>query len=125
MMILSGGLANHVAMIMRDTKSSAVYVIDCFYDSWGDGKINGVKKTLVNEWLQTAEDGGFEVAYLPLDPKLFRDQANISKLEAWFDKVEGSSYDYAMELFAAIDDAHAGFPAPFNAEIVPILMRLN
>ena len=108
-------------MIMRDPDSSAVYVIDCFHDNWGTMQ-SGVKKTLVNEWLQIAEDGDFEVAYLPLDPKISKDN---KKLWQWFASVEGSQYDYSMELFAAIDDVNAGFPAPFNKEIIPILMRLN
>lgn len=86
MMIFQGGLANHAAMIMRDPDSTAVYVIDCFQDKWGDGE-TGVKKTLVNEWLQIAEDGDFEVAYLPLDPKIKKD---TSKLFKWFENVQGS-----------------------------------
>lgn len=120
MMILQGGLANHAAMIMRDPDSTAVYVIDCFHDKWGDGD-TGVKKTLVNEWLQIAEDADFEVVYLPLDPKRKKDN---SKLFKWFESVQGSEYDYSMELFAAVDNVSAGFPAPFNTEIIPILMRL-
>ena len=83
-MLLSGGLANHAAMIMRDPYSTAVYVIDCFHDNWGNDGATGVKKTLVNEWLQTADDGGYEIAYLPLDPEI-RKNAKISKLQDWFD----------------------------------------
>lgn len=116
MMLLSGGLASHAAMILKDTNSTAVYVIDCFHDD------QGVKKTLINEWLQTAEDGAFEVAYLPLNADLTIDEA---KLWRWFNSVESNLYDYALELFAAVDDASSGIPPPFNAEVVPVMLRLN
>jgi len=122
MMLVSGGLANHAAMIYRDPDSSAVFVLDSFHEAWGADGLPGVKKTLVNEWLQIAEDGGFEVAYLPLDPARAK---TPDKLWTWFESVEGSAYDYALELFAAVDDASSGFPAPFNAEILPVLLRLN
>jgi hypothetical protein len=46
-------------------------------------------------------------------------------LWSWFESFDGSEYDYAIELFAAVDDASNGIPAPFNAEILPVLLRLN
>ena len=42
MMMLSGGYANHAAMIMRDEEDKAVYVIDCLHDKWIDGGKVGV-----------------------------------------------------------------------------------
>jgi len=47
-----------------------------------------------------------------------------SKLWTWFTTVEGSPFDYALELFAAMDDASSGIPPPFNSEVVPVLLRL-
>jgi hypothetical protein len=41
-MMLSGGYANHAAMIMRDADDQAVYVIDCLHDKWIDGGKVGV-----------------------------------------------------------------------------------
>jgi hypothetical protein len=38
--------------------------------------------------------------------------------------VQGSPYNYVREIFAAIDHHLDGFPAPFNAEIIPTLVRL-
>jgi hypothetical protein len=65
-MLISGAFANHAAIVYRDPDSSAVFVLDCFEDAWGADGRPGVKKTLINEWLQIAEDGGYEVALLPL-----------------------------------------------------------
>lgn len=35
MMLLSGGLADHAAMIIREPGSGLIYVLDCFHDNWG------------------------------------------------------------------------------------------
>lgn len=50
MMLLSGGLASHAAMVLKDSSSSAVFVIDCFQSE------SGARKTLFSDWLQSEED---------------------------------------------------------------------
>lgn len=38
--------------------------------------------------------------------------------------MEGSQYGYAKEIFAAVDHPTEAFPPPFNAESIPILLRV-
>lgn len=120
-MLLAGSLANHAAMVVKEHGSEQVYVIDCFHDSWGETG-SGVQKTIYDKWLEAAEDEGFEVVYLPIDAQLVQDE---SKLMDWFNLVEGRSYDFATELFAAIDSPDLSVPPPFNSEVLPVLLRLS
>ena len=93
-MILSGGYANHTAMIIVDENSPTKqrYVIDCPSDM---GLFNKavVRKTELNEWLGMRMQEDYEVVWLPMDPNLrgFGD-LDEDNLINWFNQVEGSSY---------------------------------
>lgn len=52
-MILSGGFANHVAMIVEGEHGTR-YVIDCPSEIGAFSKIGGVSKTELGEWLNMA-----------------------------------------------------------------------
>ena len=70
-MLLSGGHANHAAMVIESNNSMySKFVIDCPSDL---GFINGRGTTRImtlGEWLGEAFHEGFEVAWLPLDKDL-------------------------------------------------------
>ena len=53
-MLLSGSFANHAAMIIKDAETGLLFVIDCFHDNWGEHGPPGVKKMLLEKWLDTA-----------------------------------------------------------------------
>lgn len=124
-MILSGGYASHVAMIVEDARGGPTkYVIDCPTDM---GLLNrtGVRKTELNEWLGLVLAEDYDIAWLPLDKNLraFGD-LNVDNLNFWFNQVEGSMYSEVHDFFASVDTPDQSFPAPLNAESFPINLRL-
>ena len=65
-----------------------------------------------------------EVVWLPLDPELRKEaRYNPQKMAEWISTLEGAEYSFVKEFFAAIDHHELGWPAPFNAESVPVLLR--
>ena len=70
-MLLSGGYANHAAMIIADESNSLMkYVIDCPSDANYLNGMGGVRKMELNEWLGRALGQGYDVVWLPLDKNL-------------------------------------------------------
>ena len=69
-MLLSGGYANHAAMIVADPDSPQRMVIDCPSDTNYFNGIGGVRRLELNEWLGRTIAQGYDVAWLPLDKNL-------------------------------------------------------
>ena len=67
-----------------------------------------------------------EVVWLPLRPDIRKESYyNEQALIKWISEFEdGANYSYVKEFFAAIDSNTYGWPAPFNEQAVPILLRL-
>lgn len=66
------------------------------------------------------------MAWLPLDPKLRNETTHVwneTKLHTWYDGVKDSPYNLVKDYMAMIDTTDAQYPAPFNMESVPMLMR--
>ena len=49
---------------------------------------------------------------------------DLNYLFDWFEEVQGREYSFTKDFFAAIDTPYHSFPAPFNAEAVPVYLRL-
>jgi hypothetical protein len=66
------------------------------------------------------------VVWLPLRPDLRQDtRYNPDRLAEWVTTLdERTQYSFVKEFFAAVDDKEHGWPAPFNYQAVPILLRL-
>lgn len=125
-MMLSGGFANHAAMIVVEPNSEYRYVIDCPSDLGVFTSSTGrVRRTELNDWLAMALEEDYEIAWLPLDQNLrtFGD-LNQDHLDKWFELVHGSPYSSIHNLFAAVDTPDQSFPAPLNAESVVVNLRL-
>jgi hypothetical protein len=98
---------------LKDNSASAVFVIECDH-------ANGVRRTPFLDWINHAGKKGLDVVYLPIAKNLPKDESNLWK---WLDQVNGMYFDYGTEFFAAFDDG--SLPPPFNAEILPVLLRLE
>lgn len=123
-MLLDGGYANHVAMILQGADGTR-YVIDCPGEVGEFSETRGVAKTELSEWLSYAFSSDYDLAWLPLNKKLrAHSELDQSALENWLLRVEGSPYSRVQRFFAAIDTPDESFPPPLNAEIYPILLRL-
>jgi hypothetical protein len=66
------------------------------------------------------------VVWLPLKPDLrINSKYNPDRLAEWVTTLdEQTQYSFIKEFFAAVDDKEHGWPAPFNFQSVPILLRL-
>ena len=123
MMLLSGGLASHAAIIVRD-ESNIAWVYDAQDNSHFKNGEQGIKRTRLSEWLDFARNAGYDLAWLPLDPAMkYKKSWDPKKLVTFFESVEHSAYSFVQEFMAAIDTADEAYPAPFNAEYVPSMMR--
>jgi len=123
-MMLSGGMATHTSMIIRE--NSALYVISAQNDIYFSHQTRGTQKTELNEWLSQARAAGYDVAWLPLKPELRNSTVNVwdeDKLGKWYDSVKDAPYNLVKDYMAMIDTTDATYPAPFNLESIPILMR--
>ena len=123
-MLLSGGFANHVAMIVEGENGKR-YVIDCPTEIGAFSEVSGVAKTELNEWLNMAVQDDFEVAWLPLNKNL-RSYGDFDhdKLDLWIKEHLNLPYSRVAAFFAAVDTPDESFPAPINAESIPIILRL-
>lgn len=123
MMLLSGGLASHAAIIVRD-KSNIAWVYDAQDNAHFKNGERGIQRTRLSEWLDFARNAGYDLAWLPLDPALrYKKAWSPEKVISWFETVEKSAYSFVQEFMAAIDTADESYPGPFNAEYVPMMMR--
>lgn len=67
----------------------------------------------------------FEVAWLPLNKKLRSySEFDSDKLNLWFKQHKNAPYSRVAAFFAAVDTENQSFPAPINAESVPVILRL-
>lgn len=122
-MLFSGSFASHVAMVVREDDGS-ISVVECRMD-WTTDKRTGVMKTPLDDWVPAAYQAGYEVAWLPLERKgLKYINDNRSKLLEWFEGVEGAAYSPVRDFLASFDHSEQGLPAPFNAEALPIYLRM-
>mmetsp|Transcript_47796 Transcript_47796/g.63141 ORF Transcript_47796/g.63141 Transcript_47796/m.63141 type:complete len:470 (+) Transcript_47796:161-1570(+) len=124
-MLLEGGYANHAAMIFAPADSKKKYVLDCPRDAGQFNPQPGAAMTELNEWLGRALAQDYEMVWLPLNEEL-RQKTELSEenLMSWFKSVEHSAFSSVLGFFAAVDTHDESFPAPLNAESVPINMRL-
>lgn len=121
-MLLQGGLANHVAIIV-DEGNGDKYVYECMSEGWWSEAGATVQKTELQEWLAKAEEADYEVSWLRLKRDREND-LNLSNLINWFLRVEGSPYSMVREFFASVDHPEESFPPPFNTESFPINLRI-
>ena len=125
MMMFEGGFANHAAMIIANPDSPTKYVIDCPSDMGLFTGQGGVRLLELSDWLDTAMEYDYEVAWLPLNQNLrtFGD-LNYENLARWIETVKDGTYSHVHHFFASIDTANESFPAPLNSESFGINMRL-
>ena len=70
-MLLSGGFANHAAMIIEDPENPrAKYVIDCPSDLGFAEGTSGVRQMEFTEWIDQALEQDYEIVWLPLSKNL-------------------------------------------------------
>ena len=71
-MLLSGGFANHAAIIFEDSidKAHPKYVYDCPRDMGYIEGSTGVRKMLLSEWIDEHLEQDYEIVWLPLAKNL-------------------------------------------------------
>jgi hypothetical protein len=121
-MLLTGGMATHVAMVVDEGEGDK-YVYECMSEEWWSEAGATVQRTPLKEWLSKAEEAEFEVSWLRLSRE-YELNFDLPNLINWFMRVEGSHYSMVREFFAAVDSPDESFPPPFNTESVPINLRL-
>lgn len=99
-------------------------MIECRED-WTTDFRTGVMKTSLNEWVPAAYQAGYEAVWLPLDRGGLKFiNHNVDALNSWFETVEGLAYSPVKDFLASFDHPKQGLPAPFNAEALPLMMRM-
>ena len=85
-MLLSGGFANHAAIIFEEPidKAHPKYVYDCPRDMGYIEGSTGVRKMLLSEWIDEHLEQDYEIVWLPLAKNLRTfGELNEYNLENW------------------------------------------
>jgi hypothetical protein len=125
LLMLSGGMATHTSIIIRDADNTA-WVVSAQNDHFFSNKGRGIQRTQLNEWLDEAKNAGYDLSWLPLDPELRNTTTHVwneANMEKWYESVKDAPYNLVKDYMSMIDTTDATYPAPFNLETVPILMR--
>jgi hypothetical protein len=127
-MLLSGGFASNVALIMNETDGLWVYSAqnDIFVGEAG----RGIQRVGLHEYLDDAYAAAFDLGWLNLHEDLRNTSAtggtaawDEAKFHEWYPTLENSTYSQVKEYFAAIDTVDDSYPAPLTSESVPIFLR--
>jgi len=80
----------------------------------------GIQKTPWKQWLQQANDAGFNVVLLPLSPQ-YQQMFDEKKAAQWFSTVEGLPYGFHNMLFTWVDTPEDNYPAPLTSELAMLV----
>lgn len=123
-MILSGGFASHVAMIVKGS-SGDIWVIEAQPNQFFDEGVSGVQRHKIEDWMLAQKAAGSDVAWLRLKDSIRKEKTfRTQQMMNWVASVSASPYNYVREIFAAVDSSANGYPVPFNHEYIPTVIRL-
>lgn len=97
----------------RDGKSD-LYICES-QDSWYWPHGKGLQCNIYEDWMQWAQNAGFNVAHLPLSKEVAA-RFDEEKAWKWIDSVKGMPYGYRNFLFSWIDTEDKNFPPLMDIE---------
>jgi hypothetical protein len=91
-------------------------------DGWYWPK-HGIQRNTYKQWVEWANNAGFNVAVLPLKPELAA-KFNETAAYEWFKTVEGLPYGYHNFLFSWIDTVDTSYPPLLDPDFVSVVFSI-
>ena len=114
----TGSHSGHSVEAVWDRRNgqSELYIVES-QDSWYWPHGKGLQRHKYDDWMQYAQDCGFNVAHLPLKKEI-ADKFNEAKVWEWFDTVKGMPYGYRNFLFSWVDTVKENYPSFLDINFV-------
>ena len=119
-------IEGEVYVVESQVKSIKLLILYINYYSLKDGWYwpkHGIQRNKYSQWVEWANNAGFNVAILPLSPEnraIFNETAAIE----WFKTVEGLPYGYHNFLFGWIDTPDKSYPSLLDPDLLPVIFSV-